>query len=221
MLGRGQRGTGVKSTFAGRSWAIDFPSSSQAARQWLHHVPRVFSPRANSRPAMFSVLPRLRPLFFRPRRLPRPPAVRSMASTHPRSRSTSPTAVSAPPEKKPRLDVSPESAEPVQIQDAPADYQAPPSASTSKKHAKNKKNKRNQRRVPEPFSSDDILTREVIALLGPDYVQTVVDENLDWDAPVEQFTQLELTVACISPSTGPFTSYRGMPSTTSLCIFPV
>ncbi|KAI0691245.1 S-adenosyl-L-methionine-dependent methyltransferase [Cerioporus squamosus] len=148
---------------------------------------------------MFSVLARLRRLPLRPRCPPHRPAARTMASTHPRTRSTSPP---APPEKKPRLDVSPEPAEPVEIQDAPADAQAPPSAPTSKKHAKNKKNKKHQRRAPEPFSSDDILTHEVISLLGQDYAQTLVDQKLDWDAPFEQFTQLELTVACISPSTG-------------------
>ncbi|RPD70855.1 S-adenosyl-L-methionine-dependent methyltransferase [Lentinus tigrinus ALCF2SS1-7] len=125
-----------------------------------------------------------------------------MASTHPRSRSSSPATASAHPEKKPRLDISPEPAEPLEIQDAPADYQAPPSAPTSKKNAKGKKNKRLQRRAPEPFSSDDILTREVIALLGQDYVQSLVDQKLDWDAPFEQFAHLDLTVACISPSTG-------------------
>ncbi|TFK81679.1 S-adenosyl-L-methionine-dependent methyltransferase [Polyporus arcularius HHB13444] len=118
-----------------------------------------------------------------------------MASTHPRSRSTTPA---APPEKKPRLEGDPETAEP----DAPAEGHAPPSAPTSKKHAKSKKNKRNQRRVPEPFSHDDILTHEVISLLGQDYAQALVDQNLDCDAPFEQFAQLELSVACISPSTG-------------------
>ncbi|KAI0369877.1 S-adenosyl-L-methionine-dependent methyltransferase [Pilatotrama ljubarskyi] len=122
-----------------------------------------------------------------------------MASTHPRSRSGSPA---QPPEKKkPRLeaDGNVPPAE-VEIQDAPAVYQAPPS--TSKKQPKNKKNKKNARRAPEPYSHDDILSREVIALLGKHYADAAKADNLDWDAPFEQSQQLELTVSCLSPSTG-------------------
>ncbi|KAI0324348.1 S-adenosyl-L-methionine-dependent methyltransferase [Cubamyces sp. BRFM 1775] len=116
-----------------------------------------------------------------------------MASTHPRSRSGTPA---EPPEKRLRLDLD----IPVQPQDAPAAVQAPPSA--SKKQPKQKKNKKNARRVPEPYSHDDILTREVIALLGQEYADAAKAANLDWNAPFEQSQQLELTVSCLSPSTG-------------------
>ncbi|KAI0358853.1 S-adenosyl-L-methionine-dependent methyltransferase [Trametes cingulata] len=123
-----------------------------------------------------------------------------MASTHPRSRSGSP---SQPPEKKPRLEADIEVTVPpadVENQDAPAAYQAPPSS--SKKQPKNKKNKKNARRAPEPYSHDDILSREVIALLGEEYAEAAKADNLDWEAPFEQSQQLELTVSCLSPSTG-------------------
>ncbi|KAI0656727.1 S-adenosyl-L-methionine-dependent methyltransferase [Cubamyces menziesii] len=116
-----------------------------------------------------------------------------MASIHPRSRSGTPA---EPPEKRLRLDAD----IPVQSQDPPAAVQAPPSA--SKKQPKQKKNKKNARRVPEPYSHDDILTREVIALLGQEYANAAKASNLDWDAPFEQSQQLELTVSCLSPSTG-------------------
>ena len=122
----------------------------------------------------------------------------AMATTHPRSRSPS----TQPPEKKPRLDGSPiASAETVSIQEAPAAYQTPPNQS-KKPSKQNKKNKKNARRLPDPFSSDDILRREVVALLGSDYVQSLADQDLDCDPPFEQSTQLDLTVARISPSTG-------------------
>ena len=133
-----------------------------------------------------------------------------MSSTHPRSRSATPSGISPPPVKKQRIDAPPaETAEHVQIQDAPAAYQTEPPPSDppttkGKKATKNKKNKKNARRAPEPFSSDDILTREVIALLGQEYVDNATSQNIDWDAPFEQSTQLELTVSCISPSTGQF-----------------
>ncbi|OSD05724.1 S-adenosyl-L-methionine-dependent methyltransferase [Trametes coccinea BRFM310] len=122
-----------------------------------------------------------------------------MTSTHPRSRSGSP---SQPPEKKPRLEAA-DSA--VRIQDAPADHQAPPSTGTPTapaKQPKKHKNKKTARRAPEPYSHDDILLREVIALLGQHYADAAKDQKLDWDAPFEQSQELELTVSCISPSTG-------------------
>ncbi|KAI9068869.1 S-adenosyl-L-methionine-dependent methyltransferase [Trametes sanguinea] len=119
-----------------------------------------------------------------------------MASTHPRSRSGSPT---QPPEKKPRLEPAS-----VEIQDAPADYQAPPSAAPTApaKQPKKHKNKKTARRAPEPYSHDDILLREVIALLGQPYADAAKEQNLDWDAPFQQSQELELTVSCLSPSTG-------------------
>ncbi|KAI0757521.1 S-adenosyl-L-methionine-dependent methyltransferase [Daedaleopsis nitida] len=135
-----------------------------------------------------------------------------MASTHPRSRSSTPSGLGPPPEKKQRLDEpsSLEPAEPIPIQDTPADYQLVPDTSdaapVAKKPAKQtnqKKNKkRNVRRAAEPYSGDDILIREVIELLGTDYAREATSNNKDWDAPFEQSTQLELTVSCISPSIG-------------------
>ncbi|CDO71719.1 hypothetical protein BN946_scf184920.g3 [Trametes cinnabarina] len=119
-----------------------------------------------------------------------------MASTHPRSRSGSPT---QPPEKKPRLDADPA----VDIQDAPASPD-PPSTSNAApaKQPKKHKNKKNARRAPEPYSHDDILTREVIALLGQENADAAKAQKLDWDPPFEQSQELELTVSCLSPSTG-------------------
>ncbi len=140
--------------------------------------------------------------------LPARPANAPMASLHPRSRSFTPPGSGPPPEKRQRLDTELHPAEQITLQGAPASDHAPSTsadaaAPKSKKNAKSKnKNKKNARRAPEPFSSEDILTREVIALLGQEYVDSTAAQNLDWDAPFEQSTQLELTVSRISPSTG-------------------
>lgn len=130
-------------------------------------------------------------------------SARSMASTHPRSRSGSPA---QPPEKRLRLDAGDaiEVDSPVVDQqppeDAPADKPHPPSS--SKKQPKKHKNKKNARRAPEPYSHDDILSREVTALLGQDIADAAKAADLDWSSPFEFSQQLELTVSCISPSTG-------------------
>lgn len=116
-----------------------------------------------------------------------------MATVHPRSRSTTPA---QPPEKKVKLDA-------VHDEDAPADRQQPPApSSSSKKQPKHKKNKKIARRAPEPFSHDDILSREVIALLGKDYADEAKAADLDWNSPFELSQHLELTVSVLSPSTG-------------------
>ncbi|KAI0665351.1 S-adenosyl-L-methionine-dependent methyltransferase [Trametes maxima] len=101
-----------------------------------------------------------------------------MASTHPRS--GSPAELAPPPEKKLRLDA----------------HEDVPQAQVEKK------NKKKAWCVPEPYSHDDILTREVVALLGQDAVDAATAASLNWDAPFERFQHLELTVASILPSTG-------------------
>ncbi|KAI0641077.1 S-adenosyl-L-methionine-dependent methyltransferase [Trametes meyenii] len=127
-----------------------------------------------------------------------------MASTvHPRARSASPAALSPPPEKKLRLDAhgdTPHAQAAAQVTSAAYQPESPPS--TSKKQPNRKKNKKKARRVPDPYSHDDILAREVVALLGQEAVDAATTANLDWDAPFERFQQLELTVTSISPSTG-------------------
>lgn len=120
-----------------------------------------------------------------------------MASTHPRSRSGSPA---PPPEKRLRLDASEVQQPPPENGDAPPDKPHPPSS--SKKQPKKHKNKKNARRAPEPYSHDDILSREVTALLGQDLADAAKAADLDWSSPFELSQQLELTVSCISPSTG-------------------
>ncbi|KAL1952381.1 hypothetical protein VTO73DRAFT_1530 [Trametes versicolor] len=129
-----------------------------------------------------------------------------MASTHPRSRSGSPA---QPPEKRLRLDAS----DAIEVDSPVADQQPPPEngdaladkphpPSSSKKQPKKHKNKKNARRAPEPYSHDDILSREVTALLGQDIADAAKAADLDWSSPFEFSQQLELTVSCISPSTG-------------------
>ncbi len=131
-----------------------------------------------------------------------------MASTHPRSRSGSPA---HPPEKRLRLDAS----DIIEVDSPVVDQQPPPEnvsedvladkphpPSSSKKQPKKHKNKKNARRAPEPYSHDDILSREVTALLGQDLADAAKAADLDWSSPFEFSQQLELTVSCISPSTG-------------------
>ncbi|PIL30797.1 hypothetical protein GSI_06965 [Ganoderma sinense ZZ0214-1] len=122
-----------------------------------------------------------------------------LATIHPRSRSPSPS--SQPPDKKSRLDEpTPGPSESALARDPPTECQEPPSS--SKNPQKHKKKRSPRHRPPEPFSSDDILTREVIALLGNDYVLSLTQQNLDWQSPFDLSTHLDLSVSRISPSTG-------------------
>ncbi|KAH9927408.1 S-adenosyl-L-methionine-dependent methyltransferase [Epithele typhae] len=134
-----------------------------------------------------------------------------MASLHPRPRSSSPTsAPPAPPEKKARLDAEPSASALLATNATSASSllaSTPSDATQSSKDPKkgppkNKKNKKRAHVAPEPFSAEDILNREVVALLGQEYADAANAQEADWDAPFEQSTELELTVACISPSSG-------------------
>ena len=132
---------------------------------------------------------------------------RAMVTSHPRPGSSSPSpALSEPPEKRPRIGTSQSDSHTADIAHAAVDRQL--SKGTGNKPSKPKKNKKNIRRVPDLFSSEDILTREVIALLGQDYADAAAAENLDWNAPFEQAAELELSVSRVSPSTGAYSVLR-------------
>ncbi|KAI0825299.1 S-adenosyl-L-methionine-dependent methyltransferase [Trametes gibbosa] len=81
-----------------------------------------------------------------------------------------------------------------------AGYQHPPSP--SKKQPKQKKQRKNTRHAPEPYSHDDILSREVSALLGQEYADAAKAQDLDYAPPFDLTQHLDLTVSAISPSTG-------------------
>ncbi|KDQ51329.1 hypothetical protein JAAARDRAFT_41178 [Jaapia argillacea MUCL 33604] len=63
-----------------------------------------------------------------------------------------------------------------------------------------KKQKKRKRPAIEPYSSDDVLWRDIISLLGKDVVDKVVEEGREWDAPFEgpEKRELEVVVSAIS-----------------------
>ena len=65
----------------------------------------------------------------------------------------------------------------------------------TKKYEFKKKN-----RLPEPFSKEDIVQKEVFALLGTDVVNAAMNANTEWSAPYERQSEVELTVSCLSAS---------------------
>ncbi|KAH7923776.1 tRNA methyltransferase [Leucogyrophana mollusca] len=72
---------------------------------------------------------------------------------------------------------------------------------SSRKQAKKlaRKDKKKQKHIlPEPYSSDDVLWRDVMALLGQDVVNHALEEGSEWDSPFEFKQELEVEVSKLS-----------------------
>lgn len=59
--------------------------------------------------------------------------------------------------------------------------------------------KRKQKRVlPEPYSSEDVLWRDIVALLGDDAVEHALQHGTEWDSPFEFREEVEVEVSTLS-----------------------
>ena len=88
----------------------------------------------------------------------------------------------APPQKKPKLDAT----------------TAPSVKQNLKKLSARQRKKKQREDLPEPCSPDDVLWRDVTALLGKDYVDSVLDDGSDRDSPFEFREEVELEVVALS-----------------------
>ena len=130
---------------------------------------------------------------------------RIMETLQPRSRSVSPA---GQPHKKPRLDLDQKTgvvAAEMMVLDVPADMMTVESGSTSqskKPQGKKRGGKRDKRKIkhklPEPYSPEDVVHRDVISLLGQDVVDRLIEEGKDWTSPFQIREEVELTVSAIS-----------------------
>jgi tRNA (uracil-5-)-methyltransferase len=68
------------------------------------------------------------------------------------------------------------------------------------------KRKRNRHKLPDPFSSGDVLYRDVVDFLGKEYTAEVLarGDDSDWAAPenLEYLSTVELTVGAMTVSGG-------------------
>ena len=70
--------------------------------------------------------------------------------------------------------------------------------------------KRKQKHVlPEPYSSDDVLWRDVVALLGNDTVEHALQQGTEWDPPFDYHHEVEVEVSKLS-SNGANTDVRSL-----------
>lgn len=132
---------------------------------------------------------------------------RNMEVPTARSRSVSPT---QQPHKKPRLDEAEKSGDVGGAEteglapDAPAEAMAvePGSAVKSSKPRGKRGGKKDRRKVkhklPDPYTSEDVVHRDVIALLGQDVVDRLIEEGKDWTTPFQMREEVELTVSALS-----------------------
>lgn len=67
----------------------------------------------------------------------------------------------------------------------------------SKKASKSAKRKQ-KRVLPEPYSSEDVLWRDIVALLGDDTVGHALQHGTEWDSPFDFRQEVEVEVSTLS-----------------------
>lgn len=68
---------------------------------------------------------------------------------------------------------------------------------SAKKEARKAK-KKGQHVLPEPYSTDDVLWRDVISVLGQDIVDNIIEEGTEWDSPFEFREEVDVEVHSLS-----------------------
>ncbi|CAL1696841.1 unnamed protein product [Somion occarium] len=111
-------------------------------------------------------------------------------------------------DKKPRLDVetdaqsqashnAPLTDEPMKAGESSTPKQNPDQKKPAQgqKQKKNSKRKKVKHALPDLCSPEDVISRDVFALLGEETVQKAVEEGLDWNSPFKQKDEVELVVS--------------------------
>lgn len=129
-------------------------------------------------PARIRLLPRL--VYTRPRTMADQAAA---SSSSVRTRSLTP---SSPPSKKARLD-------------GESELPAVASPQAAKKQPRQPKKRKFKRPAsPEPGTSEDVILRDVMALLGAEAVQAMKEAGTDYTSPLDRGQEIELVVSELS-----------------------
>lgn len=101
--------------------------------------------------------------------------------------------VPAPVEKKIRLEENPMDESNVTTEDTSIPVVSGPSKKVSKSA------KRKQKRIlPEPYSSEDVLWHDIVALLGNDTVDHALQQGTEWNSPFDFREEVEVEVSTLS-----------------------
>jgi hypothetical protein len=154
-----------------------------------------------------------------------------LSSRKPNMEGRQPSPAEGPASKKPRLTSPPRSTTAPDTSDVPMDgldannasalatggETSAPAAATSAKAPKKKGRKQKQKHtLPEHCSAEDVVARDIAALLGSDAISAAVEAGDEWDAPFDRDPQAEKEVVEIEikvlSSNGRSVSSSGYPS---------
>lgn len=80
------------------------------------------------------------------------------------------------------------------------DEEASPIRSAAKDEPRKAKKKKKQKRtLPEPYSNEDVLWRDITELLGAAAVDKAIADKKEWDSPFEYREEVQLVVASLTP----------------------
>lgn len=167
------------------------------------------TPKLRSQSPFLISPPISRSIYVPPGFLTKPfKARRKMARVVPQTRPLSeveldPSGSPTSAEKKQRLDVDSEEQPVALTSTVAATSSAKQKSVNGGKQSKKKVSKRKNRKyaLPEPYSHEDVLWRDVRGLLGAEVVDGIIEEGREWDTPFQSGEEVEVEVTAIS-STG-------------------
>ena len=121
-----------------------------------------------------------------------------MADRIGQTRSNPGSGTSSPISKKPRLETHVEAAITDRVKGQA--IESPSTKKSARKEARKAK-KKGLHIPPEPYSTEDVLWRDVESVLGHDIVNEAIGDGIEWDSPFSFREEVELTVHSLS-STG-------------------
>ena len=99
-------------------------------------------------------------------------------------------------DKKPRLD----SLDIKEQHVGPTSIPPPETQPSGKRRSAKRETKKKKEHLPEPYSIEDVITRDVVALLGERTVQGIIDEGKEHSAPFTFKQEVDLIVTELSSS---------------------
>lgn len=80
------------------------------------------------------------------------------------------------------------------------DDEAVPIKPRAKGEPRKSKKKKPKHTLPEPYSNEDVLWRDITELLGAAAVDKSIADKKEWDSPFEYREEVQLVVSSLTPS---------------------
>lgn len=85
-----------------------------------------------------------------------------------------------------------------------------PKAGKKKEGRTFRKNQKAKKALPEPCSADDVMWKDVVALLGKDTIDAAMEGGSEFDSPFEFLEEVELDIVSLCPNGKSITPFHDL-----------